>query len=164
WAGDGFAAGQRIQVSGTTLDDGLYTVTGVSGNTLQLARENVVQAETISNGSSVSISTTVPASTSTVTLAHHTLTASPDLAFPSASPPGAPAGNNVIGRTSGSWAADGFRAGDEVIVSGTQHNDGVYHVVTATNAILTLDTTNKVTDETLTSAGPSTVATAVPQV
>lgn len=49
------------------------------------------------------------------------------------------AASNEIRQVAGDFAADGFVAGDYVVVSGSTNNDGAYEIVTVTATALTVD-------------------------
>jgi hypothetical protein len=55
---------------------------------------------------------------------------------------------HTITRTSGSFLADGFSAGQQISVSGTQSNNGTYQIQSVTATVLTLTPSAMLTDET----------------
>ena len=118
WGDEGFAAGQVIQVSGTTRNDGYYTLGSVSGDTLTLTEsltgeDNVADAEVTAR-----------------TLGANALTEGQELDFDAAS--------HTITRAVGSWLDDGFETGDEILISGAGANNGTATVTGVTVDTLTL--------------------------
>lgn len=55
--------------------------------------------------------------------------------------------NDTITRENGSWIADGFRAGHEIVIANTGSNDGTYTVDSVSELVLTLDAADTLTDE-----------------
>ncbi len=81
-----------------------------------------------------------------VPAAGFTLQGAPSVTFADADP-------DTITRAAGDWAADGFRAGDVIVVSGTASNDGTFVVATVTALVLTLVSADTLTAEVF--AGPT---------
>jgi len=124
WITDGFAVGDVVTTSSAT-NPGPYTVTGVT-------------ALVLSFGTGVLGADEDPSTTITVTGAT-------GLAFV--------ASTDVVTRSSGSWVADGFRAGDVVTVAGAS-SAGEYTVVGVT--ALALDLGDGLSDEVV-AAGTCTI-------
>jgi hypothetical protein len=74
--------------------------------------------------------TWVGASAPTVTLQSFDMTGSPDLAFD--------ADEGTVTRSAGSWLADGFAAGMQVVIYGTSLNDGAWTIASLDADALTL--------------------------
>ncbi len=120
WADDGFEAGQQIEVSGATVNRGVYTVEGVTDAALTLAVGDELVNEANLQGLSIAerrARLTEPATT--------------NLTFAAA--------DDSITRDVGSWLDDGFVAGQRITISGTSGNDGTYTVASVTAATLSLD-------------------------
>jgi hypothetical protein len=116
WVTEGFAVGDLITVSGTSSND--FTdakITAVSATVLTLDTQDLV-AETTAAAAVIG---------------------SESLTFAEVGSTG-----DTITRSTGSWTADGFAAGDTVVITGTASNNvtGVIDTVTAT--VLTLTTTD----------------------
>ena len=127
WITDGFAVGQRILVSGSALNDGAYTIAARTATVLTLEATDELEAET-SAGVNVRSGTTL-------TFADRN-------------------GSDTITRSTGDWASEGFAVGQEIIVSGTSENDGVYSILVVTPLALILDASDELTAEV---AGGATV-------
>ena len=107
WLKDGFAIGQQIKVESSEFNDGIYTVTGIdpTGATLTLAPLPASDPltdfdEPAAQVSSVGVSET---------LTRREMSGTPSLTF---NDNGAQA--DTIMRSAGSWAADGFAAGQVI--------------------------------------------------
>jgi len=128
WSDEGFAPGQSIAVSGSSSNDGVYTIDSISadGRVLTLAPSDQLSFEVEpasalqvveQGGSGASLD-----SSDAVTFADNG--ADPD----------------SIARSTGSWSADGVQAGERIKVSGSGGNDGVYRIaaISPDGAVLTL--------------------------
>ncbi|MFO0930932.1 MAG: hypothetical protein U0736_28540, partial [Gemmataceae bacterium] len=131
WLDDGFVAGQFIQVSNSQLNNGLYRVAAVSGNTLSLDPSATLRPES---------------ATSSVTIESVTvMTGNPSLDF--RIDPTTQA--SVIHRSDGvDWASQGFKKGQTFTVTGTPDgpdadtegdNDGDFTVYAVAGADLIVD-------------------------
>ncbi len=131
WSDDGFAPGQSIAVSGSPSNDGVYTIDSISGDghILKLAPSDNLSFE-VAPASTLQIvqqgaapgSGAALDSTNTITFAENG--ADPD----------------TIARSNGSWAADGFQAGQRIKLAGSGANDGEYRIaaISPDGAVLTL--------------------------
>ena len=133
WSDDGFAPNQRIQVIGTTSNDGTYLVATLSGDVLQLAAGSVVVDETTVTDP---LADPEPAPAEIVAILISLIR--PELVFDDAA--------MTITRSAGSWTQDGFAAGDRIVVDGTLHNDGHYVIaqISSDERELTLEQTTPV--------------------
>ena len=109
WIADQFAAGQTIVVNGTLADDNSYVVSAISadGKTLFLQ-----------TGATLAAGTAAPPK-----VTGSKLTGNPTLTFA-----GGPGVAQTIVRSTGTWLADGFNAGQSITITGSQANDGVYTI------------------------------------
>lgn len=80
------------------------------------------------------------------------VTGSPDFTFDEDGNP------DTITRSAGSWLTDGFRAHEQITVTGSTSNNGTYTMRSVTATVITLDTTDALTDEGPTSAPTITSA------
>lgn len=70
--------------------------------------------------------------------------------------------DDTITRNKGSWIADGFRVGHEIAVANSSSNDGTYTVAGVTDLVLTLDSGDTLTDETLAEGSTVTIDGSIP--
>lgn len=148
WTQDRFAAGERISVTGSLNNDGLYTILTIDGDRITLreaetlrdeSRSNVQVLETLSRvgdaGADAELSefetTVVTFESGSSALLAPTITT---LTFSATS--GTPAS---IGRNLGSWLDEGFAIGDFIVVSGSGLNDGVHRITSVTATTLELE-------------------------
>ena len=122
WISDGFAAGQYIQVTGTSGMDGAYLIDAITATTLTLNTKTPISA---------SVGT---AAVSSGVVQHYVMTGNPYLNFD--------ATNNYITRLSGSWVKDGFVAGQQIMVKGSGGNDNFYTISSISANGLTLILSN----------------------
>jgi hypothetical protein len=151
WTADGFQVGQSITVSGAAADDGVYQIAAISddGSTLTLTQSGGLTQETDPGGTLTGNPTLTfqPLNYQQVALSGN-----PTLTFTDNA-----SGGDTIVRSSGSWAADGFQAGQTISVSGSAHNNGSYQIasVSPDGGTLTLTLNGVLTDETAGGAGVS---------
>src|SRR5262249_29648668 len=149
-------AGQQISVSGTQNNNGTYEVDGVSDTTLTLTPAAMLTDETAAgteitnlHGNLNGIAGVVfingnGADTLNVDDTGDTTNSAPlftgSATFNAAS--------HTITRTSGSFLADGFRLGLQILVSGTQSNNGSLTIVSVSATVLTVASSPDLADET----------------
>ena len=123
WASDGFTPGATFDLTYTnnSTDEGLFTVTSVSGDNLY------VTGSSLTTGSNQGAIFTL----SRVYLIMNPSYTSTGLTFANAST------GNTITRTAGSWVTDGFVAGETIAVTGS-NDAGTYTVQAVTDSTLTL--------------------------
>ena len=119
WLDDGFEAGQQIEVSGSTLNRGHYTVSAVSDTTLTLVQVNLLTAETDITQLRIA-----------ERRAEFEEQATTKLVFSAA--------DSSITRDLGSWLDDGFVLDQTITVVGTANNDGAYTIASIDATILVL--------------------------
>lgn len=116
WVTDGFAVGDLITVSGTSNNNFADAkVTAVSATVLTLDTQDLVAEVT---------------SAATVVVGEA-------LTFAEVGSTG-----DTITRSTGSWVADGFAAGDTVVITGTEWNNVTAVIDTVTATVMTLTTTD----------------------
>ena len=118
WLTEGFRPGQSITVSGSTNNNGTYLIGSVTDLAITLTTGSFLTTET-SDGAKL-----------TGSAAH---SSGPELTFQNG-------GTKVdtIERSFGSWIAEGFREGQEIIIAGTGSNDGTYTVAAVSHKALEL--------------------------
>jgi Ca2+-binding RTX toxin-like protein len=118
WAAN-YTAGEQITISGAGTNNGSYTISTVSGSTLELS-------------GSPSLTSTTTTATAVVNIS---MSGSPTLTFSDK------ASNSArIERASGSWSSDGFASGNEIIINSSTNNNGTFSVTSVTGSVLELDT------------------------
>lgn len=127
WLADGFVVGDVITVAGSTSNDGEYVVAAVTALTLTVGEGDL---------------------TDEAGVAGVTVTGAPGIALD--------ATGDTLTRASGSWLADGFAVGDTPTLAGTTADDGAKTITALTSTVMTLDTGEITTTETL-AAGVITV-------
>src|SRR5690606_30298636 len=109
---------QRIMVSGTQFNDGDYVVAAISSDgrtlTLDLAPDVSLVPESVESGPMMDI-------VAAPLLSPATGDEAPHLVF-------SPADHSIRRLDGRSWAADGFAAGQTIVVVGTLSNDGIYRI------------------------------------
>lgn len=120
---DGYKAGMRLRVRGTTNNDGAYTIAAVSATQITLRDADGLIAEGPLSSSATLDATEGPAN-------RVNATGGQTLTFTSSS--------KTITRSSGSWLNDGYEVGHRVKVSGTSSNDAAFTVTAVTASDLTV--------------------------
>jgi hypothetical protein len=150
WLTDGFAVGQSVIVRGT-LDgvdagtepdnDGEFLIASLNATTITLQ-----PADTLVNQTQSGVTAFVQGSPGEMPLAvidpNVKLDGHIPLTFANAG------SADTITRTSGSWLADGFVAGQEVIVVGTALNNGAFRIASLSATVMTLTSSASLTNET----------------
>jgi hypothetical protein len=166
---DGFAAGQRISVSGTQGNNGTYQILSVSATTLTLTSSAMLTDETAADAEITYRHSTVAGIVGQVWVegsGHDTVNVDDTGDTLNSRPTftGAVTFDAValtIKRAAGSFLTAGFTAGEQILVSGTASNDGAYQIrrVTAStlylyraynaaNMVSETDTTARITNAT----------------
>lgn len=135
WISDGFSAGQLIRISGTTSNDGIYRIDSLTADTLTLGAEYALVNETTAMASVAS----AVALSGELQLAFNNIDSAAD----------------TIVRAVGTWAADGFVAGQYISVTGSADNDGIYRIASISGAVITLESGYELTQEIQTEASTS---------
>lgn len=135
WISDGFSAGQLIRISGTASNDGIYRIDSLTADTLTLGAEYTLVNETTT---SASVAPAVALS-GELQLAFNNIDSAAD----------------TIVRAVGTWAADGFVAGQYISVTGSADNDGIYRIASISGAVITLESGYELTQEIQTEASTS---------
>ena len=121
WVADGFVAGDLVIVAGSTSNDGTYLVVGVTADTLTLANAEFTDEPSVAG----------------VTFTRHAEDTAlvPTLEFVDNGN-----GTSSIIRTDGiDWSADGFDAGELVLVAGsTPENNDIYEIESVSGDTLTV--------------------------
>jgi len=130
WLDYGYRAGQTIEITGLASNDGSYVIDSLTAKVITLTSSAVL---TSGSGTSTDIKV-IPLSSCPATKPI-AMSGSPDLTFNSVA--------KTIVRTSGSWADDGFQAGNYISIIGTVsngNNDGNYRIsaIAADGKTLTL--------------------------
>ena len=112
WVEDGFEAGQYIAVIGSNGNEGVYLIDSVSETELTLADQLLTDQTGVA--AEVIVVDTYTASQPLV------MSGSPLLTFDGSA--------NTVTRSEGSWAADGFAAGQYIRVMDSAENDGTYRI------------------------------------
>ncbi len=135
WISDGFSAGQLIRISGTTSNDGIYRIDSLTADTLTLGAEYALVNETTAMASVAS----AVALSGELQLAFNNIDSAAD----------------TIVRAVGTWASDGFVAGQYISVTGSADNDGIYRIASISGAVITLESGYELTQEIQTEASTS---------
>lgn len=135
WISDGFSAGQLIRISGTASNNGIYRVDSLTADTLTLGAEYALVNETTASASVAS----AVALTGELQLAFNNIDNAAD----------------TIVRAVGTWAADGFVAGQYISVTGSADNDGIYRIASISGAVITLQSSYVLSREIQTEASTS---------
>ncbi len=169
WKDDGFAAGDKITISGTssnnTAADSTYTIASISADGLTLSFDESVElsAESKTSIAAVSIEKFVEPTK---------LTGSSGLSLTFTDNAGASGGDerDTIVRGSGSWSDDGFSAGDAISITGTGSNDSgsdqTYTIkeISEDGLTFTIDSAVQLTSESLSSSAGVVIEKVVPPV
>jgi hypothetical protein len=143
---DGFSAGQQISISGTQGNNGTYQIQSVSDTTLTLTSSAMLADETAADAEITNLHGTLGGIVGSVWVngsGHDTVNVD-DTGDTQNSLPmftGAlvfDAQALTIARTAGSFVDDGFRAGEQILVSGTASNNGAYQILSVSASALYL--------------------------
>ena len=119
WITDGFKAGQYIRLSGT---NSVFWIDAITATTITLNATTQLGNEIDLPSSTVTATKTVAGDT--------TVNGGALLSFGTA--------YNTIKRSAGDWLADGFAAGQTLVVTGTAYNNGSYTIKSVTATTVTL--------------------------
>ncbi|MCC9643317.1 hypothetical protein LOC71_13610 [Rhodopirellula sp. JC740] len=129
WIMDGFQVGQIIEVSGTQNpagNDGRFVIAAIDATGTEITLAATDTSLSSSDQTTDRVVPEGPTSGVQIQVTTVSMVGGPSLTFDNAS--------HSIARSSGSWLADGFRAGDRITVNQTHTNDGSY-VIAAIDAI-----------------------------
>jgi hypothetical protein len=128
WLEDGFVVGSRVKIDGSELNDGTFSITGISGDGRTLTVAAPYQ----------SIKTENPA-----TYGNNTDSYIQDSVTFKA------IGNAAITRQSGGWKADGFEVGQTIRVVNSAGNNGLYTIagISADDKVITLSNGDNLAQE-----------------
>ncbi|HUU83030.1 MAG TPA: hypothetical protein VM243_05950, partial [Phycisphaerae bacterium] len=145
WFLNRFEAGQKVTISGSALNDGIYTVESLSqdGKVLALQGSGNLKNE-LTWSPDVVVAEIEVTGAPTLTLQDVSLAAGTKVLFWDD-----PHGPDLIVRSTGNWRDDGFREGQLITVSYSPENDGVYQIATISD-----DGTTLVLDEVSRLTGP----------
>ena len=126
WAAQGFSAGDAITISGSDANNGTYVIDTVSSTMLQLETGSSLNDDADDNDNSLTVSKSVDV--------FDTLTFAAEVTDGS----GTVTAQATITRDAGSWLADGFAAGQTIVLTDAGTNSGPYVIdtVDATTIIL----------------------------
>jgi hypothetical protein len=157
---DGFVAGQQVSVSGTQNNNGTYQIASVSDTTLTLTPAAQLTDETAAGTKITNLHGNLNGivgpvfinGSGTDTLNVDDTGATTNSAPVFTGPATFDATARTITRTSGSFLADGFTAGQQVLVSGTQSNNGSLTILSVSATVLTVASSPDLANETADSA------------
>ena len=177
WEADGFAIGQSINIEGSADNDGVYEIENISadGKVLTLVEGGrlvsdsesgitITSSDTItrsdSGGSWItngflpgqSIEVTSAGTNNGTYLVDEVTDTTLTLSFAETLTTNTASGVTVSGpgtiiRSQGTWYADGYRAGDQIMVSNTNLNDQTFTIAEINGALLILDDSVPIFDE-----------------
>jgi len=142
WTADGFLVGESIQIAGATQasNNGSFAIDAISADGTTLYLKLAIRNETESTG--VTVTSEVDAITITVKAGAAAMTGTPTLVFAPPNAGSAFPNDPTLTRSAGSWAADGFLAGQTIKITGATHadNNGLFTIdaVSADGTILYL--------------------------
>jgi len=142
WTADGILVGESIQIAGATQasNNGSFMIDAISADGTTLYLKLAIRSETESTG--VTVTSEVDAVTISVKAGAAAMTGTPALVFAPANAGSAFPNDPTLTRSAGSWATDGFLAGQTIKISGATHanNNGLFMIdaVSADGTILYL--------------------------
>lgn len=147
WINDGFMAGQQIQVSDTASNNKTFTIASVTDTEITLVAEDALVAES-KNAVTVVVDEVFTENTvggvdtvSINSLAGISLNTALTFADNGTNP-------DTITRATGSWIADGFKAGQIITVEGSASNNKTLTIESLTASTLTLKVDDGLANET----------------
>ena len=132
---DGFLGGKKVRVKGSISNDGIYPIATVEADRLTLLGDGQLTIEPEGADITLTQIEILPA-VRAVAIAGPT----DQISFSNVSPP-------IIEWAGGDFVAKGFLAGDEIVVGGSDNNDGAYTVQQVSAGTLTLAASDKLINE-----------------